>query len=389
MSLLLITRPGTLRDLLPPGRDRTAWYALLVQEIATLLTPAHAAILARPEPHAEGLAWHAEGTTRAVPLPALALPDRRTLLAAAGSILSDIRRLAESGRAPLVAACWPALREIPDLDCLFAVDGRPVLAAWGYAPSEATQVPGLLAAHDDGLGRMVAPPRRRHGLALGTLALVGLLLGLGLSLVERAVPQGACRLAPGQLALLARAEREAGRTAELEGRLDGLRGALRRAHAHCQIALNVRPKQPAPPALALPQQPPPALPKKAWTQHDLGMLKGCWHRFTNMTTQDPGTGRITPVASWSLCFNGTGEGTQKVVWQDGKSCTNPVQAQFKPNGKLSIRDVIQCGKVPPAPRGLFLGRMVCTRVSATEASCPGEQLAGPDAGQWHAGMFRR
>jgi len=376
MTLLLVTRPADLHDLLPAGRDRPGWHALLVREIAAHLSAAHAAILARPVPGPEGLAWHAEGV-RAVALPALALPERRALLAAAGSILSDIRRLAESGRAPLVAACWPALREIPDLGCLFAVDGRPVLAAWGTAPAQAAVPPGLLAAHDDGLGRMVAPPRRGHPVALGVLALLGLLLGLGLAAADRAFPPGVCRLGSTQQALLVAGRRAAVRQAALEGELGTLRAAVRAGQQHCLTAAK------APPPV------PPALPEQAWRTHDLGMLKGCWHRYTNMVTINPITGHLNPVTNWLLCFDKSGQGVQNVVWRDGASCTNPVRAHFTPDDSLSIDDTIPCGQSPPSRRSLFLGRIVCKRLSSAEASCARVDLNGPDRGHFVPGMFRR
>ena len=395
MSLLLLTRSADLRDALPPGYDRPGWHTALTHELATHLSPAHAAILARPDPTPEGYGWSADGA-QALPLAALALSERRALLAAAGSILSDIRRLVESGRSPLLAASWPGLRECPDLDCLFAVDGRPVLAAWGFVRTEAPGLPGLLAAYDDGRPWALAPRRREPWPALGLLALLGLLLGLGLAFAERRFPPGVCRISPDMLALLGAGGQQAARTAGLEGELRGLLGQLRAARRHCRLALAAplptpgpAPLPAPPPVPPPPPAPPPPLPQQAWNKHDLGMLKGCWHRYTNMVTHNPFTGHVTPVTSWTYCFNGTGQGNQQVTWQDGKSCTNPVTAQFNPNGTLTIQDSIPCGQVPRTPRGLFLGRTICTRLSATQASCPRTELAGPGAGQSYPGMFRR
>lgn len=101
MIRLSETATGTLRCLLPPGRDAASWHAALVGEIAHHLSPAHAVLLARPEPVAGGLAWFAEGVTRTryAELPA---DGRRALDTALGTVLSDIRRLAESGAASAV-----------------------------------------------------------------------------------------------------------------------------------------------------------------------------------------------------------------------------------------------------------------------------------------------
>ena len=385
MSLLLLTRSQELRDGLSHDHDRPAWYAALTHELATHLSPAHAAILARPELTADGYGWYADGA-QILPVTALALSERRALLAAAGSILSDIRRLGESGRSPLLASCWPGLRECPGLDCLFAVDGRPVLAAWGFMPVDAVGFPGLLAAYDDGRPWASVRRSREPWPVLGLLALLGLLLGFGLSYAEWRFPPGVCRVAPSALALLRSGGQQAVVTAGLEGELQGLLRELRIAHRHCQVALKLPPTpRPASPPLT----PPPSLPRQAWNHHDLGMLKGCWHRYTNMVTHNVFTGHVSAVASWTYCFNGTGQGTQQVIWQDGKSCTNPVTAQFNPNGTLTIQDSIPCGQVPRTPRSLFLGRSVCTRLSATQASCPRIDLTGPYAGQSFPGMFRR
>ncbi|MGH7117826.1 MAG: hypothetical protein ACREFP_02335 [Acetobacteraceae bacterium] len=405
MTVLLTTRPADLRDLLPSGRDRPGWHAALSHEIVARLSPAHAAILARPEPDPEGTAWHADGA-HAVPLGALALPERRALLAAAGSILSDIRRLAESGRSPLVASCWPALREIPDFGYLFAVDGRPVLAAWGYAPADAAVTPGLLAPYDDGLGWVMPPPRRLPPVTLGALAAVGLLLGLALAAANGAFPPDVCQLQPGVRAALAAGLRAHAQQAALETRLQALRAAVLTGRQHCLAAAKSPPPvmhaalppsalplaiqaPPSPAAVPLPPAPPPALPIQAWRQHDLGMLNGCWHRYTNMVTRNPYTGEVNRVASWLLCFNNSGQGVQKLVWRDGVSCTNPITAHFDPGGNLTIQDTIPCGQSASTPRGLFLGRENCSRVSPSVASCPRTWLAGPNPGSISPGMFRR
>ena len=148
MIRLLHAAPGDLRSLLPPGRDLAAWHAALSDEIARHLSPAHALLLARPDRAEGGTAWVAEGLARSryADLPA---EERRALGLATGAILSDIRRLAESGAAPAVREAWPALREIPDMGHLFAVDGRPVLAAWGHAGEGGAS--GRLARLDDGV----------------------------------------------------------------------------------------------------------------------------------------------------------------------------------------------------------------------------------------------
>ncbi|HUN40521.1 MAG TPA: hypothetical protein VMU81_09540 [Acetobacteraceae bacterium] len=398
MTLLLHTHPSDVRELLPTGRSRPGWHSALTQALAHHLSPAHAAILARPEQTADGIAWHADGD-RALPLAALGLPERRALLAAAGSILSDIRRLAESGRAPIVATCWPALREIPDLGGLFALDGRPVLAGWGMIPADAAIPPGFLAPHDDGLGWALPPAPspllpRLPWRSLAALGLLGLVLGLVAIAAQRSFPPQVCTLGTNQRALLAEMQQATQQHAALEGRLLGLRAAVAAGQKRCLAAAAAPPQnlgagsppQPVPVPAPSPQN---TLPLQQWQQHDLGMLEGCWHRYTNMMTFDINTRTTLRVKSWKICFNGTGDGTQTLLWNDGVQCSGPVAAHFNPDGTLTISDVRGCASDPEEHRFLYPGRLVCTRTSDTEASCLRTETAGPGAGHVIPGMFRR
>lgn len=240
----------TARCVLPPGRDVAGWYDALRAEIAAHLTPAHAAVLARPVPGEHGPGWAADGA-RARRLADLPPEDREAVLRHLSSVLSDIRRLAESGAAPLVRQVWPALREVPDAGCVHAVDGRPVLVAWGHAGAR----PGVLARRDDGVAWR-APPRRPWAvwavaaaamLALGVLAGV-LAPRLAGGLMPAAV---ACAAPPGQLALLRDQAAEEARGNELRARLAQLAEELGRRQLQCPL--------PAP-AVAAPASPPAPVP---------------------------------------------------------------------------------------------------------------------------------
>src|SRR5207248_1513055 len=127
------------------------------------------------------------------------------LLHAAGAILSDIRRLAESGEAPAVAACWPALREIPDLGMLYAADGRPVLAGWGAVASAAPGPRLVLASADDGRPWRARPrpPWAVYAAAGAAIAILGLAAGLLLPALALPRATGAvCHADPADLAAL-------------------------------------------------------------------------------------------------------------------------------------------------------------------------------------------
>lgn len=263
MICLTEAAAGTLTSSLAPGRELPAWHAALSAEIAHHLTPAHATLLARPQPTPTGTAWFAEGTVRNR-YSDLSAENRRALDLATGAILSDIRRLAESGLAPAVRSAWPALRDIPDAGHLFAVDGRPVLAAWGHTGQGAAV---RLARLDDGITWHAIPraPWHRYAAALGTLALLFLLSGLALprASVFFIPPLNQCTIVPGQLDEMHAQMQAETRGDELRTLLASLTEEVGRRQLLCPIA-----QQP-------PAQPHAALQQGRWNRHDLGMLKAC------------------------------------------------------------------------------------------------------------------
>ena len=362
---------GRTRSLLPPGRSAAEWHAALSAEIAQHLTPAHAAILAAPSASAAGEQWDAP-TTRAVRSPELPAADRDALLRAVQVILSDIRRLAESGSAPAVAACWPALREIPDLGMLFAADGRPVLAGWACVPAAAAAPRGLLASMDDGHAWRARPrtPWRIWGFAGVTLAVLA--LALGLVATWFALPRttvAACMVAPAELAALDGQAQGDARHNALMAELARLVDQQGRARLQCPIPQ-------APPLRTHAEAPPgPALPLDRWQQHDLAMFRGCWTRVSSMSIHDEATDKILPVASWRLCFDDQGNGTQTLTLENGGHCTGQVHAAFAGDSMVTT-----AGRCTGAGFGAGFRRTEqnCTRVTDDEAHCIGRDLEGPN-----------
>ncbi len=366
MIRLTEAAPGRLRSLLPPSRDPAAWHAALAAEIARHLSPAHALLLARPERTEGGMAWTADGASRSryAELPAEA---RRALDLAAGAILSDIRRLAESGVAPAMREAWPALREIPDMGHLFAVDGRPVLAAWGHA-GDGAGVTGRLARLDDGVPWRAAAraPWGRYGAALGVLAALALAAGLLLPwaapwLVQ---PPAACAIVPGQLdAMRGQMELES-RGQELRTLLATLTEEAGRRQLQCPI--------PAAPPVAPPPAPRAALPERQWGQRDVGMLNGCWSLATQMSA---GRDRESMVRlrSWQLCFDEHGAGRQTETLKDGRSCDGPLAAAFDRGDLLHVTERARCSG-PSLQMGQ--SELLCRRVNDAEAQCEGRNLDG-------------
>ena len=371
MIRLAEAAPGDLRSLLPPGRDLLAWHAALAEEIARHLSPAHAMLLARPERADGGTAWVSEGLARSryADLPA---EGRRALDAAAGAILSDVRRLAESGAAPAVRDAWPALREIPDMGHLFAVDGRPVLAAWGHAGAGGAIVgaSGRLARLDDGVPWRAVPgrPWGRYGAALGVLAALALAAGL---LLPRAAPwlvdpPAACAIVPGQLdAMRGQMELES-RGQELQTLLATLTEEVGRRQLQCPI-----PAAPQPPAP--PPAPRAALPQSQWRQRDVSLLQGCWSLATEMAIRRRGEeGPGVRLRSWRMCFDDHGVGRQTETLEDGRSCDGPLAATFE-------GDRLRVTQSPPCTGpDLRMGHneLLCRRVSDAEAQCEGRNTNG-------------
>jgi len=360
MIRLIEAAPGALRFRLPPGRDPVAWHAALIGDL-TRLSPAHAQILAWPERIDGGMAWLADGAARSR-YADLDWEGRRALDAAVGAILSDIRRLAESGAAPTVREAWPALREIPDMGHLFAVDGRPVLAAWGHSGDGAA---GRLARFDDGVPWRAAPRPAwgRYGAALGVLAALalaaGLLLPLAASwLVDR---PAACMIVPGQLDAM-RGEMELdSRGQELRTLLATLTEDVGRRQLLCPIA--VLPQAPAPRA---------DLPRDSWDRQDLSILQGCWHLNTALQLRNR-TGQVSPVSAWQMCFDGVGHGNQETTLQDGRRCSGPIEAVFEGDALLRVTPAPPCH----GPElSISVVELQCRRVSDAEAQCDGRNPEG-------------
>jgi hypothetical protein len=255
MIRLAVTRPQDLRGLLPMPPDQA--HALLVAEAAKL-SPAHAALFAQPVVEEGGIAWVAPGA-RMARYADLDAASRAALTAEAGRILSDLRREAEAGRP--IARLWPAIAEIPSFDLLFAVDGRPVLAAWGHVGAAAPGPLGLLARFDDGIAWQ-PPPRRPWGVWIATLAalaLLALLAGLLAPLIAWRFlepPQAACIAAEGDLAAVARLiEAERGER-DLRTELARLEAELGRRRLACPLPRAPDPPPPAPEPPPPPPEPP-------------------------------------------------------------------------------------------------------------------------------------
>jgi hypothetical protein len=400
MIRLLEQRGGTARVVLPADRDPAAWHQALTAAIAEHLTPAHAALLAIPTVTEAGMAWFAPGAAMRR-FADLDQADRGRLTEAVTVILSDIRRLAESGAAPAVTQAWPALRSVPDLAHLFAVDGRPVLAGWGFS---AAGGPGPLAGMDDGLPwrPRPGPDARVYAASLLGLAALALLAGLLLGpLFGRALPGGnACQAAPGQLALLLEASRERARTEALKQDLAALQEDHGSRELQCPIPRVQAPPPPPPPppphpALPhpapphpVPPPPPPPRPRDdrlqmpTTPQRDYSFIQGCWRTdvFRHRPNETPG---VTVY-----CFDAQGHGSMTYRHQGAPaSCTAPATADLR-GSVLRLDDSdTTCSDGSP----WRADHLVCHKGPGDVATCSGDSIE-PNSGipdHWSVNLHRQ
>lgn len=376
------------------------WHERVVAEVATHLSPAHAAVFARPVGTPAGWLWVAPGAQFCA-LEVLPVADRRALVAALGVIISDIRRLGESNPALAVAAAGPALLEVPSWDHVFAVDGRPVLAGWGHigmGDARGTAA-GLVARLDDGV-RWTPPsvlPWPLYRWALLGVALLALLAGGLVPLLGWAnIPAAAsCQAVPDQLKLMREQNEAAERGQELKRLLSSLDNEIGDRQLQCPIrrapSRPVPAPRPAPTPLPTPA-PTPAppqhaeLPQDRWDKHDLSLLEGCWTNTTPMNTVDEATRHTHHVKSWKLCFDRSGHGQQTILWEDGSQCKGPLAAKFTDDNQLTLTDTERCA----LPHSfLYRGQSQCRRESDVEAQCDRVDLEGFARGSHQQGNFHR
>ncbi|ACI52944.1 hypothetical protein Gdia_3214 [Gluconacetobacter diazotrophicus PA1 5] len=291
------------------------------------LGPAHAAFFATPLSDGGGTAWVVQGgDSRA--FADLDPADREALRRYAGSVVSDIRRVAE-GENSVIRRHFAAMRRIPSLDYLYAVDGRAVVTRWGAAQGH-----DPLGALDDGRSFVIR--------------------------------QGFPRLPPRLLS-----------------------SALAGAAAGFLVAALMLGAMPAAPACVAPATA--DLPQGKWQSHDLSMLRGCWHRISNMVVTDIRTNAENPVAEWTLCFADDGRtGRQTLHYSSGAACSSNVTARFE--GDTLVISAERCVDHTHDRMFVFLRTIFrCTRLDDLKASCPAyadDPLVEADRA-WGPGVFQR
>ncbi|AQS92411.1 hypothetical protein HKD28_10645 [Gluconobacter sp. LMG 1744] len=176
------------------ARPADALFARQIHDAVLLrLGAAHAALFSLPQSDvsATGTEWMTTGT-QAIAAEELPTTTREALYAHAGSILADLRRVAQS-EPGILRTYADRLRSFPDHGSLFVVDGRPVLARWGQTPYTPTWVSRFDDFRPPQAARVLFPASPN----LLITALVAILFGLiAAAILIWTLPQnGQCLLA--------------------------------------------------------------------------------------------------------------------------------------------------------------------------------------------------
>lgn len=273
-SLAATTRDADLHALATGGQPVVAAWAQIAAHLARRLSPAHAAILAEPNPDpARGtIDWYAEGSGDAKPLDDAA-PDRVAAfetLAAAIRVEAE-RLLAERDEGlRLLGELIRLALEIPDRGYIRVRGDAVFLVAWGHHLAGRADGAALLRTLPNTATPMAmlalgATPRRPiWPWALLAAALLALLLAIGAFVAWRdpfgwlATNDAQCTVDPADLGLLRDLDAVRAEEATLRDRLAGIAEEMGRRRLACQPP---PPPPPAPaPAPARPPEPPPRRP---------------------------------------------------------------------------------------------------------------------------------
>ena len=265
MQILISLPRDAYRPTLPGGMNHVGAHGALTTLLNDALGPEVTGFFAPVTLTEQGISFFApEG--RVARFAELDATGRERLRAEIGRIISELRRAAALAVAkdPAGAGHLPALVaaaiEIPSFEQVFAHEGRPVLAGWGTAPSNAPGGLGLLRDLDD--GKPAEAPARVPLAALGAallgLFLLGALAAFASPWIARwlAPEPGMCRVEQGDLDAMQNLLRERERERELRHRLALLEEELGRRRAECPLP-EPPPPPPPPPTPEPPRQPEP------------------------------------------------------------------------------------------------------------------------------------
>lgn len=424
---------GQMRALASQGIFATDCYGQLRAVLLQKLGPEHAALLAEPQHDAEGrhVDWYAEGNGPARPVAELPEADARLLRAKAADLARDIKALSDDlteeaqSRHALSGHLLQLAIQHPAAEDLWAVDGKPVLINWGFAPGAAGAQPQDLSR----LGAALPPPPPPEPASISTtrggclpwllpLCLLLLLLWLLLSalgILPSPLPASCFKSDAAAL------EAQKNRAAKLDDELAGLLQQLRERAALCKPVtppeavkepqakpaepeivepfLGETPVQPAKPdtpkvteqpekKAPVPEPPRPekpkprknedlTIPRDAAKKKDLAFLEGCWTSETGLYAHPSNE----PIIA-EYCFDKNGKGRRFVRERNGQMCSGSATARFSGNRLLFDADSARC------PRGgTYVPQKVECAGSENRTQCKGRELGGARH-KWDA-RFRR
>ena len=341
-------------SLLPAGVEPGAAQARLAALLARTTGPETAGLFAAMSDKAGLRAFDAPAGAVAR-LDELDATGQAMLRAEIGRLLGELRRAAtlaaeaDPARDGDLPALVAAAREVPGLDCIFAHEGRPVLAGWGLAPITHRRGLGLLAALDDGMPPERAAPAHLTLLAASAAARVvlGAVAAVAMPAVApRLLPEASCQVAPGQLDRLGELHRAQAEETALRNRIAEALRLVGQRRADCPVAGG--------------------LSAERWERREAGVVEGCWTLHSDVVFTRIWNRTQVRVASWRICFNAQGAGTQTVTYENGASCVGDATATFNA-GTL----VIETGQnVRCSDQGFVLHRItVCERAGDGTGSC--------------------
>ncbi|EHD14961.1 hypothetical protein CIN_08930 [Commensalibacter intestini A911] len=374
-------------------------------------------LFAEPKTVKNTIDWYAEGK-EFTPWKDLSEVKQKEALQVIQSTLVDITSAARLHPRSLLSRSLPACGCFPSLEDVYIVDGRPVLTKWGYREVNGFYNP--LANHTTKITQQARRLLWSHFPWI--TALVALFLGVVTSLLWNIYHHSnkSCYATYPLLKDVEEALKTQDQNKDLTNKQGALLNALEVLKQQCKIP-SIQPLKPqdapelgvlpdatkmpdvptVPPIEKLPNieapkqqeipQPKPTpqpqkkvdFPKDAWDKKDKSMLNGCWHLTTPLKLVTRGAGIWTPVESWKVCFNQSGNGNQTIVKSDNTSCHGPVSAYFQ-GEQLIIKQPGNCN----GSFFLVQGTQVCTRVSDTEARCLYNDDDRP-SGNRVPGIFKR
>ena len=116
----------------------------------------------------------------------------------------------------------------------------------------------------------------------------------------------------------------------------------------------------------------PEIDAEAWEDRDVGLLEGCWSLDSDYRLKDVGTGAVSKVDAWEMCFDSDGNGSQTVRFDDGIHCrSSQVSAAFDAVGNLVMSDNVNVSC--DDNRFIYERTMTCSLAADGSASCVSSQ----------------